>query len=140
LDPIARKKLTADNLQKRGRPHQEHYTLCNGPLETVLHLCLLCPFAKIVWNQVLSWEHFNDLHLQPLSDPPHISTWWEEAARRVPRAERRRFNGVVIYTFWNLWKERNRRIFNNITESTFLVAVRIKDDIEQRKRAFASGG
>jgi hypothetical protein len=47
---------------------------------------------------------------------------------------------MVIYTFWNLWKERNRRIFNNVTESAFQVAARIKDDIEQRKRAFASGG
>jgi hypothetical protein len=136
---LQEKILTADNLQKRGWPHQEHCALCNGPLETGLHLCLLCPFAKAVWNIVLSWEHFDDLHLQPLSDPPHIYIWWEDAARRVPRTERRRFNGVVIYTFWNLWKERNRRIFNNMTESAFQVATRIKEDIEQRKRAFVSG-
>ena len=49
--------------------------------------------------------------------------------------------GVVIYTFWNLWKERNSRIFNNAAESLVLqVAARIKEDIEERKRAFASGG
>ena len=47
---------------------------------------------------------------------------------------------MVIYTFWNFWKERNRRIFNNVTESPFQVAVRIKEDIKERKRAFASGG
>jgi hypothetical protein len=46
-------------------------------------------------------------------------------------------NGVVIYTFWNIWKERNRRIFNNTAETGPQVAVRIKEDIEQRKRAFA---
>jgi hypothetical protein len=43
---------------------------------------------------------------------------------------------MVIYTFWNLWKERNRRIFNNNYESVMQVAARIKDDIEQRRRAF----
>jgi len=42
------KTLTADNLQKRGWPHQEHYVLCNGPLETGVHLSLLCPFARAV--------------------------------------------------------------------------------------------
>jgi hypothetical protein len=53
---LQEKILTADNLEERGRPHQEHCALCNGPLETGLHLCLLCPFAKVVWNQVLSWN------------------------------------------------------------------------------------
>jgi len=54
----------------------------------------------------------------------------------VPKTERRRLNGVVIYTFWNIQKERNRRIFNNEAETMLQVAARIKEDIEQRKRAF----
>jgi hypothetical protein len=43
---------------------------------------------------------------------------------------------MVIYIFWNLWKERNRRIFNNAYETVMQVATRIKDDIEQRTRVF----
>ena len=66
-----------------------------------------------------------------------IMSWWEEAVIVVPLTEWRRFNGMVIYTFWNLWKERNRRIFNNNSESVMQVAARIKDDIEQRRRAFS---
>jgi len=47
------KILTADNLAQRGWPHQNSCAaLCNGPLETGQHLCLLCPFAKVVWTQV----------------------------------------------------------------------------------------
>jgi hypothetical protein len=57
--------------------------------------------------------------------------------KKVPTTEHRQLNGVVIYTFWNIWKERNRRIFNNTAETGPQVAVRIKEDIEQRKRAFA---
>jgi len=66
-----------------------------------------------------------------------IKARWEEAVKKVPIAERRRLNGVVIYTFWNIWKERNRRIFNNTSETVSQVATRIKEDIEQRRRAFA---
>ena len=65
-----------------------------------------------------------------------IIPWWEEATAKVPKTERRRFNGLVIYTFWNLRKERNRRIFKNKMETVLQVAARIKEDIEQRMRAF----
>ena len=131
------KILTAQNLQRRGWPHQQQCVLCNGPLETGLHLCLCCPFAKAVWDQILLWENFTQLQQQPQVDPTHIRSWWEEAARKVPRSKRRRLNGVVIYTFWNIWKERNRRIFDNKIETAPQVAARIKKDIEQRKRALA---
>jgi hypothetical protein len=131
------KVLTADNLQRRGWPHQDHCALCNGPLETGLHLCLHCPFAMAVWNQILTWEHFEDILSQLQQAPSQIISWWKHAASRVPRAEQRRFNGLVIYIFWNLWKERNRIIFNNAAETVLQVAVRIKEDIDLRKRAFS---
>jgi hypothetical protein len=54
------KALTADNLQKRGWPHQDHCTLCNGLLETCIHLALLWPFAKSVWSLTLAWGHFDE--------------------------------------------------------------------------------
>jgi hypothetical protein len=55
----------------------------------------------------------------------------------VPKSEHRRLNGVIIYTFWNIWKERDNRIFNNVVATVPQVVARIKEDIEQRKRAFA---
>jgi hypothetical protein len=55
-----------------------------------------------------------------------IIPWWEEATAKVPKTERRRFNGLVIYTFWDLWRERNRRIFDNKMETVLQVAARIK--------------
>jgi hypothetical protein len=58
----------------------------------------------------------------------------------VTKEERRRFNGLVIYTCWNLWKERNSRIFSNAYEPALQVASRIKEDIAQRKRAIERAG
>jgi hypothetical protein len=89
-------------------------------LETGLHLSLSCPFARPVWAQVLSWENY-DLQL-PQQDLASIGTWWEEIASKVPKQERRRFNGVFIYIVWNLWKERNRRIFENVHKMAQQVA------------------
>jgi hypothetical protein len=97
---------------------------------------LCCPFAKAVWDQIISWENLPELRAQFQANPVHIKAWWEDTARMVPSSERRRLNAMVIYTFWNIWKARNRRIFNNTSETVVQVAARIKDDIEQRKRDF----
>ena len=85
--------------------------LCNGPLETALHLCLLCPLAIEVWHLVLGWEHFDVDLIRPQVQPSSIRAWWEQGAANITRQRRRHFNGVIIYTMWNIWKEINRRIF-----------------------------
>jgi hypothetical protein len=41
--------------------------------------------------------------------------------KRLPKSQgkgQRHFNGVVIYTFWDIWNERNRRIFQNSSMDT----------------------
>jgi len=135
---IQDKVLTADNLARRGWPHQASCALCNGPIETGQHLYLLCPFAQAVWSQVLSWENWS---LPQQTNPANfdcISGWWEEAIKTVHKNQRRDFNGLVIYIMWNLWKERNRRIFDNKLQSVQQVAERVKEDLVLYKRAFSN--
>jgi hypothetical protein len=73
----------------------------------------------------------------PSQEPVHLSSWWEEAETKITKGERKR---LVIFTLWNLWKERNKRIFNNAYESAMQVAYRTKENIEQRKRALTWRG
>jgi len=75
---------------------------------------LLCPFAKMVWTQVATWENFTIVQNNPPGDHVGIAEWWEMTALRVPTDWRRDFNGMAIYIMWNLWKERNYRIFDKI--------------------------
>jgi hypothetical protein len=79
--------------------------------------------------------HFDENLITPSEEPSKMIQWWEESQDRIQKSERRRFNGVVIYTIWNIWKERNRRIFNGVFEMAVQVASRVKEDIEQQQRA-----
>jgi hypothetical protein len=76
----------------------------------------------------------------PQQDPASLATWWEHTTDKVPKQERRCFNGVCIYIVWNLWNERNRRIFQNVHMRAQQVASMTKDDIMRRHRAMSMGG
>jgi hypothetical protein len=43
----------------------------------------------------------------------------------------------VIFTLWNLWKERNRIIFNDTHESALQVASRVKEDISTKEEGIS---
>jgi hypothetical protein len=106
-------------------------------LETCIHLALLCLFAKAVWSLTLTWVHF-----RRKSNPrayPYVLVVGRSPSKDS-KIDRRRFNRVVIYILWNIWKERNRRIFNGTFKTVSQdkhVASRIKEDIEQRKRVLS---
>ena len=76
----------------------------------------------------------------PQQDHACIAEWWEDATIKIPKQERRRFNGVLIYIVWNLWKERNMRIFENEFKTAQQVASLTKEGIVQRRRAFSFAG
>jgi hypothetical protein len=119
----------SDNLARRGWPHQTYCSLCHGPLESGLHLCLQCPFAQEVCNQILNWEGLTMPQQANPSNFDSISEWWESAASHISRDRSREFNGSVIYTMWNIWKERNRRIFEHNSLSVRQMAGKIKESL-----------
>jgi len=84
------------------------------------------PLAKAVSDQVLAWENF--VMQWPQQDPTSIVEWWEQAASKIQKQDRKRFNGIVIYIMWNLWKERNRNIFENVHKTAQQVASLTKKD------------
>jgi len=69
-----------------------------------------------------------------------MANWWEEEASKVPKQERKRFNGILIYIVWNLWKERNRMIFENAHMTAQQVTSLAKEDIMQRHKAMTFAG
>jgi hypothetical protein len=50
------------------------------------------------------------------------------------------FNRALIYIVWNIWKEMNRRIFENEHQMVEQVTYLAKEDIVQRRRAMCIVG
>jgi hypothetical protein len=50
----------------------------------------------------------------------------------------RQYMGVLLYCLWNIWKERNRRVFDSKQKNELQVAMAAKEDIELYQLAFSS--
>jgi hypothetical protein len=84
---IQNKLVTTENLARRGWTHQPSCALCNGPIESGLHLCLTCSFAQEVWNTVLAWESFCLSQQVDLCNISNIREWWEKTETLFPIAK-----------------------------------------------------
>ena len=128
--------LTANMLAVRGWPHDPSCPLCLGAPETSTHLCKDCPFAAAVWSHVQVWTGEDSGATPTLPPSMGISDWWDSLTTNLPKNDRRRRSGRFLYTIWNIWKERNRRIFNGTRLTHLEVAAIAFEDIKQRSRAF----
>jgi hypothetical protein len=130
--------LTASNLYKRGWIEDTDCRLCGNELETPTHLCKSCPFTKEVWGILKQWMQLTTI--QSVNDSGALYSYWWRCRRKFQKSERRKVDGIFIYFWWNIWKERNRRQFQQITLNPIQVATLCKDDIMQYRRAIEAHG
>ena len=129
---VQSKILTTDKLLARQWPCNPICSLCNQEQETASHLILHCKFAQQVWSSMASWTQ-NLVHTpQP---GLQILDWWERELAKLPKKIRKLKAAMMIYTSWNIWKERNRRVFNQQIGSPVMVLQEIKREINDRKLA-----
>jgi hypothetical protein len=127
---IQGKAPTADNLAKKNWPCNPHCPLCYCIEETNNHLLAKCNFTE------------QELNLHPLLIPFHQGsiTNWIEAAGKAGSMQQQRINAGIMFIFWwNIWKERNRRIFENKEASFLRVAELIKSAAKEYHSAFLDG-
>ena len=114
---------------KRGWTDDPICKLCTNDQETPTHLCKDCPFTKEVWELIKIWFSLTDL--SSISTTGSLHNYWRRCRRKVDKNQRRRIDGIIIYFWWNIWKERNRRTFQQKSLSPRQVASLCKDDISQ---------
>ncbi|XP_057763530.1 uncharacterized protein LOC130983559 [Arachis stenosperma] len=104
---------TKDRLSRLGIISQDDITcvLCNNEVEDVRHLFLGCVFAWQVWS---AWIlAFGRRWTYPGSMKEHFISWTEEPRRLEERNHRLRCFSAIV---WNLWLERNRRVFQQTSK------------------------
>ena len=129
---VQEKILTADRMQQRQWPCDPLCQLCRQQPETATHLCLQCPFAQHVWEHVQAWT---SSHVKKPSDTMSMEEWWTQEVQLPTKEERRTWAAINMYTVWNLWKERNRRIFEGKETDPVIVFQFMREEMGLRAQA-----
>ena len=125
------KLLTTDKLLARHWPCNPICSLCNQEHETTAHLILHCPFARLVWEKMEIWTR---QLIRPPQDGLEIIAWWQTELAQLPKTRRLKA-ALMMYCAWNIWKERNRRVFELKQGTPAEVLHEIKMEIETRSLA-----
>lgn len=124
------KILTAENLLRRHWPCNWICYLCTSAFEDSCHLAKDCPYTVSVWTLVTNWLGYNSAALQP-HQISNLSQRWDFLSSLALAERRRKILTALISTWWNVWLERNRRIFHQISRDEQQVAFIIKENIDQ---------
>lgn len=100
--------LTLDKLAARGcnRLPTATCVMCNAGIETVDHLFFSCPFATFIWNSLIP--------IFRLPSPPQsVHALWGSWRPKLSSHVRDAGDLIIRALMWNIWLERNARIFRD---------------------------
>eukprot|EP00253_Pinus_taeda_P027306 PITA_27306 len=128
------KILTDDNLQKRGFHSPSRCNLCKVNHESVVHLMLECTFTLQIWTELLGTLSFGIV--LPSSIPNIFTKWLQRYLGTPPKNKiiRVAWTALPKIICWQVWLERNKRIFRNHEQEAKLVAVKIKSQLKENLR------
>jgi len=64
-----------------------------------------------------------------------VMAWWEKELAYLPKKDRRLKAAVMIYCAWNIWKARNKKVFEQKTLTPGEVLQEIKSEMQCRSLA-----
>ena len=115
---------TADRLARRGRPNCGLCPLCKRAPETIAHLLVQCRFTARLWGMIKTWL---GLHTIDASGWANLSTleWWRHMTMGgIP--QRKAMASLTLLVSWEIWNERNGRVFRNKYVSPPSIYAKIK--------------
>jgi hypothetical protein len=117
--------LDGDRLIHRGLTNCAPCQLCKRESGTTTHLMFKCRFTIRVWNLIYSWIGWQS-RTPCWSNLDIIKQWWSSSERQ-PGYNRRAINSSEMLICWEIWNERNVRVFRNKASLPTRVAATIMD-------------
>lgn len=130
---------TAVRLQQREWPNNYFCQLCFRNLETAHHLFYECPATRKIWDTVATRLGIPQLRLQNWTHTTSLEDWWIETIRAMTKEKRSGVKSILILVPWEIWKERNSRVFRNIEASPQITFNRATDEIRLWRASGARG-
>jgi hypothetical protein len=113
--------------------------LCLQEIDSVDHMLMHCSYAREVWFESMWLTGLPDV--TPLGEDK-LEDWWLRSRQRVVSSRRKEFDARVMLTCWLIWKQRNARVFVNLSQhcSARVLVDRISDEFAQWNLARVSVG
>lgn len=104
--------LIADNFARKGWYGLSLCVLCSADVETLEHILFSCTYARTVWNRLdHGASNSQQLLLSNLSGD--LATRWNRSRRSLKGRPKTFFDLYFAAACWELWNQRNMRIFND---------------------------
>jgi hypothetical protein len=118
---------TSDRLARREWDHCPSCPLCRETMESAHHLLASCRFTCRVWTLVAGWTSL--VELRPAEWPASRSPlhWWKNLSN-LPDVPRKGVRSFILLVIWEVWKERNDRVFNRREAAPPSTAAKIKSE------------
>ena len=117
---------TADRLQRRGWPNCDRCPLCKQVQETAAHLLFQCRYTVRVWEMIKSWLGLVDVNPTAWVTVHSVKAWWNLIDSNASQS-RRAMMSLIMLISWEIWNERNARVFRNTAVPVGVLVARIKD-------------
>ncbi|WVZ55767.1 hypothetical protein U9M48_006389 [Paspalum notatum var. saurae] len=118
---------TSDRLHARGWDNAGQCPLCRRAPESGIHLFAECRFTRRIWKELSSWTATQGLDPRNWRPSGNLHHWWT-STDAVPSTSKKGLRSLIILVCWDIWMERNNRIFNRSESPNGVVLQKFKDE------------
>ena len=120
---------TADLLQRRGWDNNYFCPLCERSLETAYHLLVQCPWSRGAWDTLAGLASLPSMQTGSWVATTNIKEWMTYCWSKAASDKRKGVLSLMHLVSWEIWRERNRRIFQDLRMDMRTFVQRLKDEI-----------
>ncbi|WVZ65166.1 hypothetical protein U9M48_014575, partial [Paspalum notatum var. saurae] len=131
-------QLTSDRLHARGWDNAGQCPLCRRAPKSGIHLFAECRFTRRIWKELSSWTATQGPDPRNWRPNGNLHHWWT-STDAVPSTSKKGLRSLIILVCWEIWMERNNRIFNRSESPNGVVLQKIKDEAHLWATAGAKG-